>query len=52
MDKSKWKDVHWKYVKDNYPNALILKSDQDFKPPKEWGKSVNISDIKKEFTNE
>lgn len=33
MDQSKWEDVEWKHVKDNYPNALILKSGQDYKRP-------------------
>ena len=50
MDKSKWKDVQWKYVKDNYPNALVLKSGQDFERPTEWNKKVDISDIKENYT--
>lgn len=52
MDKNKWKDVQWKYVKDNYPNALVLKSGQDFERPQEWGKSVDISNIRKNYTFE
>lgn len=49
MDESNWKDVQWKYIKENYPNAQILKSDQDFERPKEWNKEVNVDAIKKDF---
>jgi hypothetical protein len=52
MDKSKWKDVTWKYIKENYPNAQILKSGQDFERPTEWNKIKDVSEIKKNFTSE
>jgi len=52
MDKSHWKDVQWKYVKNNYPKALILKSGQDFERPSNWTKQVNISDIRKNYIDE
>ena len=51
MDKSKWKDVQW-YVKDNYPNALVLKSGQDFERPTNWSNKVDISNIRKNYTDE
>lgn len=50
MDSSKWEDVHWKYVKDNYPNAMVLKSGQDFERPTLWKKIEDVSDIKKNYT--
>lgn len=49
MDKSNWKDVKWKYIKDNYPNALVLKSNQDFKRPSEWKKIEDVSLIKEKY---
>ena len=52
MDGSKWKDVKWNYIKTNYPNALVLKSGQDFERPTKWKKIKNISDIKKNYTSE
>lgn len=52
MDRSKWKDVKWKYIKDNYPNALVLKSGQDFERPTEWNKIKDITNIKKNYTSE
>lgn len=50
MDKNNWKDVQWKYIKDNYPNALVLKSGQDFDRPKQWEKLTEVSDIKNNFS--
>ncbi len=52
MDKNKWKDVKWGYIKDNYPNALVLKSDQDFERPKEWKKIEDVTEIKKNYMSE
>ena len=52
MNKSKWKDVQWKHVKDNYPNALVLKSGQDFERPVKWEKNVDVSYIKDNFLSE
>ena len=47
MDESNWKDVQWKYIKDNYPNALVLESEQDFDRPTSWDKKVNVAEIRK-----
>lgn len=52
MDKSNWKDVKWKYIKDNYPNALVLKSGQDFERPTEWKKIEDVSSIKEKYSSE
>ena len=45
MDKNNWKDVSWKYIKENHPNALVLKSGQDFERPKEWKKINDVTPI-------
>ncbi len=52
MDKSKWSDVNWKYIKDNYPNALVLKSGQDFERPTEWKKIEDVTYIKEHYISE
>lgn len=52
MDESKWEDVQWKYIKDKYPNALILKSGQDYERPEAWKKIEDVSAIKANFTAE
>ena len=49
MDKTNWEDTTWKYIKENYPNAQILKSGQDFERPLEWKKLEDVSGIVKEF---
>ena len=49
LDKSKWEDVQWKYIKDNYPNALVLQSGQDFERPEEWDKKVDVPFIKEHY---
>lgn len=52
MDKSNWEDVQWKDVKSKYPNALVLKSDQDFERPTQWEKTVDVSSIKENYKSE
>ena len=36
MDESLWQQTTWEEVMKNYPNALVLKSDQDFERPTSW----------------
>lgn len=50
-DKSTWKDVKWKYIKSNYPDAMVLKSGQDFERPEKWDKSVDVQDIRSKYLN-
>ena len=50
MDKNNWKDVKWKYIKDNFPNALVLKSGQDFERPTDWKKIEDVIYIKENYT--
>jgi len=50
MDKSYWKDTNWKEIKKSYPNALVLKSDQDFERPLNWKKLDDVSDIKANYS--
>lgn len=49
-DKANWKDTTWEDIKDNYPNAQILVSGQDFERPKTWKKYKDVSSIVKDFT--
>ena len=52
MDESKWEDVQWKYIKENYPNASVLKSGQDFERPKAWDKTVDVAFLQDNFAVE
>ena len=51
MDNSKWKDVNWKYVKENYPGAMVLKSGQDFERPAQWPVLEDVSQIRENYIN-
>jgi len=44
-DKAHWEDTTWKAIKDNYPNAQVLKSNQDFERPKTWKTIDDVSII-------
>ena len=48
-DKSKWKDVTWKYIKENHPDAQVLKSGQDFERPTEWPSLEDVSSIRANY---
>lgn len=52
MEKSKWQDTTWKYIRENYPNAKILKSGQDFERPNEWKKIEDVNAIVEIFSLE
>ena len=45
MDQSMWEDTTWGYIKENYPNAQVLKSGQDFERPTEWPKMEDVQTI-------
>lgn len=45
MDKAHWEDTTWKKIKENHPNALILKSGQDYERPKNWTRIEDVSKI-------
>ena len=49
-DKANWKDTTWKYIKNNYPNAKILISGQDYERPKTWLKVDNVIDIVENYS--
>lgn len=51
-DKANWKDTTWKDIKDNYPNAKVLISGQDFERPKSWKKYEDVSTIVENFSKE
>ena len=44
-DKTNWKDTDWKTIKKEFPNAQVLKSNQDFERPKSWNKIENPTNI-------
>jgi hypothetical protein len=52
MDKSNWKDTTWKYIRNNYPNAKVLKSGQDFERPTEWKKIDDVTSILENYSIE
>ncbi len=49
-DKAHWKDTTWAVIKEEYPNAQVLKSNQDFERPKTWSKYKDVSDIVEEYS--
>lgn len=52
MDKEKWRDTTWKYIRDNYPNAQVLKSGQDFERPSQWEKIEDVNTIIEDYSIE
>lgn len=50
MDKEKWSDTTWKDIRENYPNAKILKSGQDFERPTTWKKLKDVTSIVENFS--
>ncbi len=50
LDRSMWKDLSWKEIKKDYPNAKVLKSGQDYERPSNWDKTINVEQLKKQFT--
>ena len=52
MDKNKWNDTTWEYIRDNYPNAKVLKSGLDFERPTEWKKIEDVTSILENFSKE
>jgi hypothetical protein len=49
-DKANWKDTTWQYIKDNYPNAKVLISGQDYERPKTWQKLDDVTNIVKNYS--
>lgn len=45
MDQTNWKDTTWKEIKESYPNAKVLISNQDYERPKTWKKITDVSKI-------
>ena len=44
-DKAHWEDTNWEIIKEKYPNAQVLKSNQDYERPKTWKKIEDVSTI-------
>ena len=52
MDREKWSDTTWKYIKDNFPKAQVLKSGQDYERPTEWEQIEDVSSIIENYSVE
>jgi hypothetical protein len=52
MDKEKWSDTTWKYIRDSFPNAQVLKSGQDFERPTEWEQIEDVTSIIENYSFE
>ena len=52
MDKSLWEDVQWKYIKENYPKALVLESGQDYERPTSWKRIENVANIRNNYISQ
>ncbi|GAA4966106.1 DUF3179 domain-containing (seleno)protein [Algibacter aquimarinus] len=50
MDKSKWSDTTWQYIRESYPDAKVLKSGQDFERPTEWKKIDDVTSILENYS--
>lgn len=50
MDKAQWEDTTWKKIRDQYPQAKVLRSGQDYIRPNSWKKLDNVSSIKANYT--
>lgn len=50
MDKAYWEDTTWGEIKKNYPNAQVLKSEQDFERPDSWEKYDDVTDIVESYS--
>ena len=50
LENTYWEDTTWKKIKQNYPNAKILKSGQDFKRPTSWKSYEDVSKIVKLYS--
>ena len=49
MDKVHWKDTRWAEVKQQYPNAQVLISGQDYERPTSWPRIEDVSNIRSGF---
>lgn len=51
LDQVFWKDTNWKDIKDNFPTAKVLISNQDYKRPTTWKKYEDVTKIVEKYTN-
>ncbi|MCK5400326.1 MAG: DUF3179 domain-containing protein [Flavobacteriaceae bacterium] len=49
-DKANWEETTWKAIKENYPNAQVLQSGQDYERPKTWKALDDVSSIVEDYT--
>jgi len=46
-----WKDTNWKDIKENFPNAKVLISNQDYERPVGWRNYKDVSKIVQMYSN-
>lgn len=46
-----WKDTNWIEIKENFPNAKVLISNQDYSRPAGWRKYQEVNEIVKKYAN-
>ena len=46
LDESFWSQTNWKEIRKHYPQALVLRSGQDFDRPENWPGYENIDPVK------
>lgn len=51
LDEELWKQTTWKDVKENFSNALVLKSGQDFERPQVWHRKYDKVEVKENVEN-
>jgi hypothetical protein len=49
LEEAYWEDTTWKSIKEKYPQAEVLISEQDFERPKYWKKYGDVSDLVKKY---
>ncbi len=52
LDQAMWKDTNWKNIKENYPQAKVLKSGQDFTRPLTWPKLESTIGIVEKYSSD
>ena len=51
-NEANWEDTDWKTVKEQYPNAQVMTSGQDYIRPQSWNKLDDTSNIIKYYSVE
>ncbi len=46
-----WEDTNWRTIKNKFPEAKVLISNQDFERPPTWNEYKDVSDIVEKYSN-